>query len=704
MKHIRVSLTILVGHLLGAFGAAFAQDAPKPVLPKVVLLGDSVREHYAPFVAELLAGRATVVTPKTNGGDTGKLLTNLNEWAIKEQPDVVHFNSGIHDTKRDQKTAKYNIPPEKYEANLREIVKRLRAETRAKIVFALSTPLIDERSKGYWKTRSYQLFNASVMEYNVIALRVMKDLDVPVNDLPAALGDAKESARLHDSGGIHFTEEGSRKLAGVVASAVMARLGIVAQSSSLKTESFDLDPGWEGHNNHIVPENVLKVTQDFGYSATNFAGKATGEIGGRIQRSTTPANYAAEIPTKKLDDKFSASGSFAVTKSEGGAGVFFGFFNSQQPGGSGRPIGSLGLDFDFEGKGGRLATRLITNTNKSCGTFITPYLPGKFRPTPIKNDGTRYHWTLAYDPQGADGNGQFTFTMRSDTHTTQDYGTLPENSEKEAQARFPNTKTFTVDLTPGFRKEGATFDRFGVLNMMKSGGATTMFFDDVMIDGRGEDFTREPGWSGVGNRTTYEDREVVGAHDFAFIAKTNHAGGKAPGEVGGGLWRSGAYGYYADKVGPLNLDQKLEARGKAKLVTAGPDSDMHIGWFSSATKDKSPDEAGNFVGIHVGGPTRIGHYFIPQFATSTGTKGKVEQGPIITPGKIFDWSLVYDPAANNGNGEMRVTLGTESVTLALKPGQKAQDATLDRFGLFTSQAGGQMVKIFLDDVSYTAKP
>lgn len=477
-----------------------------------------------------------------------------------------------------------------------------------------------------------------------------------------------------------------------------------AEPMQLKTESFDSDPGWEGHNNHIVPKNVLVVKQDFGFSATNLAGKAKGEIGGRIQRSTTPASYAAKIPTKTLDDKFTASGSFSLTKSEGGAGVFFGFFNSQQPGGSGRPIGSLGLDFDFEGKGGRLAVRLITNTNKSCGTFITPYLPGKFRPTPIKNDGTRYHWTLAYDPAAADGNGQFTFTMRSESHTAENYGPLPDASQKEAQARFPNTTTFTIDLTPGFKKEGATFDRFGIQNMMKSGGAVMMYFDDVTFAGQDEDFTQEPKWIASGNRTTYEDREVVGAHDFGFNAQTHHAGGSRAGEVGGGLWRSGDYGYYADKVGPLNLEQRLEARGKAKLVTAGPDSDMHIGWFSSATKDKSPDEAGNFIGIHVGGPTRIGHYFIPQFATAAGTKGRVESGPIITPGKVFDWSLVYDPAGANGLGEMRVTLGTQSATLALKPGQKKQGATVDRFGLFTSQAGGQMVKIFLDDLSYTAAP
>ena len=51
---------------------------------------------------------------------------------------------------------------------------------------------------------------------------------------------------------------------------------------------------------------------------------------------------------------------------------------------------------------------------------------------------------------------------------------------------------------------------------------------------------------------------------------------------------------------------------------------------------------------------------------------------------------------------MRVTLGTESVTLALKPDQKHQGASLDRFGLFNSTTGGQMVKIYLADLKYTA--
>jgi hypothetical protein len=483
-----------------------------------------------------------------------------------------------------------------------------------------------------------------------------------------------------------------------------------ASHSTLKHESFDKDPGWEGFNNRVVPKRAQMVTQDFGYSKTHFAGEKTGEIGGVIQRATTPASYAAKIAPRTLDETLSASGSFAVTKCEGGAGLFFGFFNSQQPGGSGRPIGSLGLGFDFEGHGGRLAVRLITNTNKSCGTFITPYLPGKFRPTPLKNDATRYRWTLSYDPavaSGGDGNGRFTFTLTSDMHKAEDYGPLPSASQEEANARFPNTTTFTVNVPPELKKEGATFDRFGIQNMMKGGGRATIYFDDVEFNGQKQDFASDPDWIGKGNRTTFEDPEQVGAHNFGYSADTNHAGGAKPGEVGGGLWRSGDFAYYADRVGPLNLNQRLEARGKVKLVTAGPDSDMYIGWFDSASQKvkKSETESGdaqNFLGIHVGGPTRIGHYFNPAMATTKGTRGKVEQGPILVPGKTYDWSLTYDPTANNGNGEIRVTLGNESVTLTLKRGLKAEGATLDRFGLFTSTIGGQMVKIYFDELEYTA--
>jgi hypothetical protein len=50
-----------------------------------------------------------------------------------------------------------------------------------------------------------------------------------------------------------------------------------------------------------------------------------------------------------------------------------------------------------------------------------------------------------------------------------------------------------------------------------------------------------------------------------------------------------------------------------------------------------------------------------------------------------------------------VMLGTETATLALKPDQKNQGASLNRFGFFTSTTGGQAVKIYLDDLKYTVR-
>lgn len=478
-------------------------------------------------------------------------------------------------------------------------------------------------------------------------------------------------------------------------------------SAATKTEHFDKDPGWESFNNRVELTKAPNVTQDFGYSTTQFASGAKGEIGGRVQRAAKPAYYADKISVKTLNDRLTASGTFALTATAANGGLFFGWFNAQQPDDNGRPMNSLGLDFDGEKGGGRLAVRMISGTNRSCGTFVTPFIPGKFRPTPIRNDGTRYSWTLNYDPSANGGNGQFQFTIKSHGTKPEELDAkslpadMPERFKQEALSRFPNTTTFVVDVPPEIRKAGATFDHFGLMNMMKPGKAIAIYFGDLEYDGKKTDFANDPRWDAVGNRTSYEGREQVGAHDYGFSPATNFAGG-TPGEIGGVLWRGGQYSYYADRVGQLSLRDRLEAHGKVVLKSGAPDSDMFLGWFDSAHKDKPPTETGGFVGIHVGGPTRVGHYFQPSLATASGTKSQAKTGPLLTPGQVYDWSLDYDPAANDGNGAITATLGNRSETLALRAGLKSQGGSFDRFGLFTPAVGGQSVRIYFDDLSYTS--
>jgi hypothetical protein len=80
-----------------------------------------------------------------------------------------------------------------------------------------------------------------------------------------------------------------------VAAPILLASADVANTTARKHESFDKDPNWEGFNNRVVPKKKVIVQQDFGYSATDYAGQASGEMGGAIQRSTTPAYYAAKI-------------------------------------------------------------------------------------------------------------------------------------------------------------------------------------------------------------------------------------------------------------------------------------------------------------------------------------------------------------------------------------------------------------------------
>ncbi|MFV0442514.1 MAG: SGNH/GDSL hydrolase family protein, partial [Planctomycetaceae bacterium] len=193
-------------------------------LPKVVLIGDSIRLSYAPTVIRELDGKAIISQPKANGQDSANVLRHLDEWAVKEQPAIVHFNCGIHDTKKDKTTGAFQVPPEQYEANLRKIVATLREKTQAQVIFATTTPIVDDRAARLRADREYELLDASTQEYNRIAVKVMQELEVPVDDLRAVCGDADEQRRLINADGVHFNAEGQSRLGHAVATCILEHL------------------------------------------------------------------------------------------------------------------------------------------------------------------------------------------------------------------------------------------------------------------------------------------------------------------------------------------------------------------------------------------------------------------------------------------------------------------------------------------------
>lgn len=430
--------------------------------------------------------------------------------------------------------------------------------------------------------------------------------------------------------------------------------------------------GWDAHRNRLLPDPPPTVRQKFG--------SVPGGVGGHVRRSAAPAWYALPVPERTFADRLTASGTFAVTKAENGSGALFGWFRHDSHGWRAANELNLRVDGNRDNKYWVLfeyGTRSLLAGGKGC------FEGAAYQKTPTKPfsaDGTPHTWALTYDPAGNKGDGEVTFTLD---------GTL-----------------YTLPLAPGHKADGAAFDRFGLWNHQTSGKGIDVVFKDLTLNGVKLDLSADPKWEGNGNDGEVVNRHVRPRHDFGF-SPTKFAGGAEPGEVGGVAWRDVQPAYYAAKVGPLTLDHKLEASGRLAVRGAASDSGATFGWFDSASLTK-PGKApvANRLAILIEGPSRIGHYFRPDFATADGQRAIKKDGPRIIPGdKAHTWALAYDPAGAGGNGRITFRLDDVEQAFDLAPGHRKAGATFDRFGVFVREpADGNYVELYLSELKFTAKP
>ena len=185
-------------------------------LPRILLIGDSIRMWYAPLVAKALENVAKVIIIKENCEDSAKVRANVQRWlheAGTGQLRVVHINSGLHDIKRAYGSEHRQQPLPAYIDNLRWIVTTLRAGSSAQLMWATTTPVIFERHHA---RKGFDRFEEDVDEYNKVALALMEEFNIPVDDLYGVImRHGKERAIGED--GVHMTEEGNRALAAAVA-------------------------------------------------------------------------------------------------------------------------------------------------------------------------------------------------------------------------------------------------------------------------------------------------------------------------------------------------------------------------------------------------------------------------------------------------------------------------------------------------------
>jgi hypothetical protein len=215
MKLLALITTLVLTVLLAdpAHAAKRGQPADDPKLPRVLIIGDSISMGYTPEVQKLLAGKANVHRIPTNGGPTTKGLENLNTWLGDENWDVIHFNWGLHDLKFGN-DGKKQVPPDEYEKNLRELVKRLKA-TKAKLIWCATTPVPEGDMNPGRK-------NSDVIAYNAIARKIMDENGVAIDDLyEFALPQLKQ---IQLRANVHFSPEGSAVLARQVVASIETAL------------------------------------------------------------------------------------------------------------------------------------------------------------------------------------------------------------------------------------------------------------------------------------------------------------------------------------------------------------------------------------------------------------------------------------------------------------------------------------------------
>lgn len=185
-------------------------------MKRVVLIGDSIRMGYQEAVRRELAGLAEVIWTEDNGGDSRKVLANIEAWGIGPGADVIHINAGLHDLKVNRQTHAYQVPVDEYARNIEQILKTLAGRTNATVIWAMTTPV---NECWHRERKPFDRFQADVAAYNQKAAEVCAKLGVTVDDIYAVMAQAGPDRYL-ELDGVHFNEAGyellGKEVAGVI--------------------------------------------------------------------------------------------------------------------------------------------------------------------------------------------------------------------------------------------------------------------------------------------------------------------------------------------------------------------------------------------------------------------------------------------------------------------------------------------------------
>ncbi len=164
---------------------------------KIALLGDSIRQNYAPKTAELLGSEYEVFSPEDNCRFAKYLLRCVFDYRAElKSARIVHFNCGHWDLNNLFGDGPFTSL-EEYGQTVLKIAELLLSKGKV-VIFATTTP-----------THPTNVYNKNdvIVEFNNYIVPKLQELGVIINDLHGTLfNDIEKYIRADDA--IHLTEAG----------------------------------------------------------------------------------------------------------------------------------------------------------------------------------------------------------------------------------------------------------------------------------------------------------------------------------------------------------------------------------------------------------------------------------------------------------------------------------------------------------------
>lgn len=178
-------------------------------LPRLMLIGDSIRMNYQPVVEQELSGEFEVAAPAENCRFAKFALNELERWfEACGEPDIIHWNIGLWDSAVVCKEDGMFTSPEEYLYYMSRIQRELFKHTD-QVIFATTTPV---------QPGCLNQHIEYVESLNRIIIPFMQEQGVAINDLYQLL--KSRGSGLQSPDGIHLNSQGQQICGKAVADAV----------------------------------------------------------------------------------------------------------------------------------------------------------------------------------------------------------------------------------------------------------------------------------------------------------------------------------------------------------------------------------------------------------------------------------------------------------------------------------------------------